>query len=774
MLEGIPFFCQLMNFLKNFSSSHLFSFQELQNEVGALLEFRDVVMETFPHLRNKMVATSEPARVHTPPTGATAPRIKAKPRVPSSSAPAAASPPAAVAGAGWRDWGPGVRVRRKLKEPETKKTVQRQPKSSGGGGSGGEASSGGTASGSTVQDSGFSTETKDLHSSGTVTGLKSSATTSSASEAGRPPSAALPGEDELWELLEVIQTKGTRLRREVEELQTRLEGGEEDEGEVRRLRRERDLLLRRVAEMEAEAAGSEARVARLQDEAMVLAAQRRELEERLRAALSRKPEPDPRALLSRSSRVSGGSRRGSSVGVDRIPSGRASPCTPGKRPTSAGGSHPTTPESSEGGRVSRSSSFRAAAAAAAKKEAWECPPTLGALDGIVSNPEEVTTSTKGARRPDPKIIASILKEDSVLELRRHLLVIAMERETLRHKLEWLEEKSIELEGTRARIRMLESMQGRGETSPKQLANGFNSSAVPKEDVNGSSTESAHYIPSNSESSGMTRGRMQVPSSTHRTPSISSRTPSISSRTPSISSRTPSISSRTPPTSRTPPIPSRSRSQSRTGRISRIPLPPTKPRTGKTQSSPVGRVGSKSGDSMSSVSTVAANTTESSRKPVSINSDSSKSTTKTRVICLPHHYSNANVAHYRGTLSPSTRHPQSPTVSTVDHPFPDSLNASSNHPEYFDSVENRHWPKRKLANEEDYQSPVVSESSETFDSGRRFGGEGIYSPLADSLDDLPNSALEVEQCEEETRGVPNYWEVYGTVQSARGSKIVSQR
>ena len=34
------------------------SLQELQNEVGALLEFRDLVIETFPDLKHKMASSS--------------------------------------------------------------------------------------------------------------------------------------------------------------------------------------------------------------------------------------------------------------------------------------------------------------------------------------------------------------------------------------------------------------------------------------------------------------------------------------------------------------------------------------------------------------------------------------------------------------------------------------------------------------------------------------------------------------------------------------------
>ncbi|KAL4713343.1 hypothetical protein ACJJTC_006811 [Scirpophaga incertulas] len=77
----------------------LVALQELQNEVGALLEFRDLVIETFPNLRSKM-----------------------PPSTPASSR---------------RDWEPGVRVRRKLANGDQSRTKP-QP---------------------SVQDSGFSTET---------------------------------------------------------------------------------------------------------------------------------------------------------------------------------------------------------------------------------------------------------------------------------------------------------------------------------------------------------------------------------------------------------------------------------------------------------------------------------------------------------------------------------------------------------------------------------------------------------------------------------------
>ncbi|ENN79686.1 hypothetical protein YQE_03874, partial [Dendroctonus ponderosae] len=42
------------HYLINEQAKSLVALQELQNEVGALLEFRDLVMETFPNLRSKL------------------------------------------------------------------------------------------------------------------------------------------------------------------------------------------------------------------------------------------------------------------------------------------------------------------------------------------------------------------------------------------------------------------------------------------------------------------------------------------------------------------------------------------------------------------------------------------------------------------------------------------------------------------------------------------------------------------------------------------------
>lgn len=137
------------------------SLQELQNEVGALLEFRDLVIETFPDLKNKMVSISNTVSNDNNLTVNTSSNSLVT----------------------RREWEPGVKSRRKnldkdittihqsssiqnndlvdISSPLTRhrsdsQISKKEPKSGEGG------------NGSVIQDSGFSTETsstKDTHSS---------------------------------------------------------------------------------------------------------------------------------------------------------------------------------------------------------------------------------------------------------------------------------------------------------------------------------------------------------------------------------------------------------------------------------------------------------------------------------------------------------------------------------------------------------------------------------------------------------------------------------
>lgn len=237
------------HYLISEQAKSLVALQELQHEVGALLEFRDLVIETFPNLRTKL-ASSTPATMTSH----------------------ASNIPVAVR----RDWEPGVRVRRKL----TNKDDSRVKKTE-----------------TAIQDSGFSTETS------------SKETHSASSTALAPSTAAEPNvndetEDELWNLLDIIHRKGTRLKEEVESLQGALRENEESDfqralftsspDDVQQLRRERDMLLDRVAEMEAEVLASRVHTSRLQEDLENLLITKHDLEEQLKAVVTQRGEVNSR------------------------------------------------------------------------------------------------------------------------------------------------------------------------------------------------------------------------------------------------------------------------------------------------------------------------------------------------------------------------------------------------------------------------------------------------------------------------------------------------
>lgn len=278
------------------------------------MEFRDLVMDTFPHLRHKPGGLSSPE--------------------PSSGSQGV--------GSGESRWEPGVRVRRKLGSSSgdrgwiaggglssgaasTVAATSAGPRSRSNSHGGGVGSGGGckgpksgepvttSSSVGTVQDSGFCAESsKDSSSSGSRGG------------------GSKKGDDELWSLLEVIQDKGVKLKREAEFLRTRLLDDDERLQRRRRvgrvagkrarrsrrcrsledllqldespdrvaaaaasaecsvfrarvddLKRERDALLDRVVEMEAESLSSAAQVHRLLAELRSVVSENKELEERL-------------------------------------------------------------------------------------------------------------------------------------------------------------------------------------------------------------------------------------------------------------------------------------------------------------------------------------------------------------------------------------------------------------------------------------------------------------------------------------------------------------
>ncbi|XP_018574960.1 uncharacterized protein LOC108913817 isoform X2 [Anoplophora glabripennis] len=390
------------HYLISEQAKSLVALQELQHEVGALLEFRDLVMETFPNLRSKL-ATSNPSTMTSH-------------HHHSSNIPVSIRP---------GDWTPGVRVRKKLGSKDETRSSKK---------------SGDTA----IQDSGFSTET-------------SSKETHSASSTAPPPSTAAGAaetdevEDELWNLLDIIHRKGTRLKDEAEALQgtIREQGTMRQEGnfqrilfhssadDVRQLRQERDLLLDRLAEMEAEVLAGRVHTSRLQEDLENLLSTKHDLEEQLKAVVTQRGEVNSRIhdlhlqFVTKSVSPDGEKVKLLSDSKDSVTSQRTN---------------------------SRRNS---------KSE----------LDKVLGD------KLPKVKVPDSKKFAAILKEHDPLVLQRHLLSSTVQNQVLQDKLDTaadlevglrdklnkfreenedlrfqLEDKNIELEGTRARVRLLEDLQ----------------------------------------------------------------------------------------------------------------------------------------------------------------------------------------------------------------------------------------------------------------------------------------------------------------------------
>lgn len=146
-----------------------------------------MVIETFPDLKHKMASISASNTI----TG-----------IPSSSSLASR-----------RDWVPGIRVRRKIAQKETHPadiSASSLIRSRSNSHSGKKEPKSGEGNGSVVQDSGFSTETsssKETHSESSTNGVAVAAAMAT-NAAHRLP---IDAEDELWNLLDVIHRKSTRL-----------------------------------------------------------------------------------------------------------------------------------------------------------------------------------------------------------------------------------------------------------------------------------------------------------------------------------------------------------------------------------------------------------------------------------------------------------------------------------------------------------------------------------------------------------------------------------
>ncbi|XP_043524237.1 uncharacterized protein LOC122536155 isoform X2 [Frieseomelitta varia] len=523
------------HYLISEQAKSLIALQELQNEVGALLEFRDLVIETFPNLRHKMAATSSAGASVMSSSCTQNSHIP----LPLSSSPSS----------------------RRINEWEPGKIRRRVPREGGGGESSSSSSlprsrsnshSGGTKNNcsATVQDSGFSTETSSKDSASTAIAPRPSSP--------RPAAVLDEAEDELWNLLDVIHRKGIRLREEVECLQGRLESvasedlastdildavrkvacldgektttigsrseEEEDKEEVKdsdsqviALRREKEQLLDKVAELEAETISSRARAQELQSELAALSALKTGLEDRLRAGLSD-------ASTSDNIFVQPGAQRlqpiATALPVVLSPKSNNN-LSNIKSKSSAFASVATSAKAHKSRFRTRTIEKNVLLDVTAHNEELrdidveasvnERRARLGALDSVLVSPTRVAH----VRDVDSKKIAAILREHSPLVLQRHLITTTVHNQVLQKRLDevqkstetlserldkareenddlrfQLEERNIELEGTRARVRVLERLQQRPPTEADPEADGDQPRCEQNGLEPGSSTESA--------------------------------------------------------------------------------------------------------------------------------------------------------------------------------------------------------------------------------------------------------------------------------------------
>lgn len=229
-----------------------------------------------------------------------------------------------------REWESGARIRHKLIHHETSDihtttSLTRSRSNSHSGKK--EPKSGEGNNGSAIQDSGFSTETnssKDTHSATSTNGTGASATVGGSGSSGFQRTSSHEVEDDLWNLLDVIHRKSTRLRDEMEHLRHleqkknsslhdysqnhhdntkcsrhlgdlfQLELNRINDEDMNSLRKERDRLLDKLAEMEAETVAGHIRTNRMESEVNALHLVKRNLEEQLRTALSQKMDLNTR------------------------------------------------------------------------------------------------------------------------------------------------------------------------------------------------------------------------------------------------------------------------------------------------------------------------------------------------------------------------------------------------------------------------------------------------------------------------------------------------
>lgn len=199
------------------------------------------------------------------------------------------------------------------------------------------------------------------------------------------------------------------------------------------LRKERDHLMDKMGDMEAEVLASRIKESKLHDKLKELQQTKADLEEQLKLALSQKYElsrlRDSNKIIvddsnsQNDSRPSGDTQ--SQVVISPIVKNRLSATSA----TTTFQPIPIKPQVTKQFHKTSTSSTDDADTATApnhtSKQMKDELNALGRLDGLISNP---TSKLNKVRVPDSKKIAAILLETNIIELQRHLLTITVQNQ----------------------------------------------------------------------------------------------------------------------------------------------------------------------------------------------------------------------------------------------------------------------------------------------------------------------------------------------------------
>ncbi|XP_055848619.1 uncharacterized protein LOC129913789 isoform X2 [Episyrphus balteatus] len=442
------------------------SLQELQSEVDALIEFRNIVIETFPDLQTKISMRSAISSQRN--------QSKKKKLRKKSNTPLNAPGSSVINGAGEIDETLQSFVSRSRSNSNC---CRKEPKS-------------GEGSGSTVQDSGFSTETtssKDGYS----------ASVSSGGLQGANNRLVFDSDDELLNLLDVIFRKTLRFRQKYPSMPhfefdkhesyvssasipnilspssvhpkvLRFNTNHPLKQNLPRINKERDKLLFKVAELEAEIIKNRIKISKMEKKLDFFTSGNKDLEDQLKVALnenqdlsfelfqhkcdipSRKSESTtPPPIAKKRQRETFVKRQYSKSvtrkfpeGIDHIPNSNTqseSNLLENGKLTSKLGVSSENLDRRNSIRDMNSSTIKLNPDLVHKRSKNEIQ-SLGKLDGVLSSPKCLCKVPK----TDTTKIAAILLESNSLELQRHLLTLTIVNQAKRFCTEPFEPKSIPL------------------------------------------------------------------------------------------------------------------------------------------------------------------------------------------------------------------------------------------------------------------------------------------------------------------------------------------